>query len=378
MKIAIISMDSLRNPFLGAGQARATYEVAKRLAKSNKVTVYTCNYKNAKDFVEDNVSYKHVGPIVNNALVSNMLFVFTIPFLVRKIKADVIIENFNAPFSVSFAPLFTKIPIVVLPTMFNAKEFSKKYHLPFHWVEAIGMKFYRYMLPYSDVDSAKARKLNPNINLKIVPQGVGKEYFKIERKKYKHILFLSRFDIHQKGIDLLLESYAKAKNKIKYPLVIAGHGIDEPKVRDIIHELSLEKKVSIVGSAYGDKKKKLMEEAVFVAFPSRHDEMCLWTLEALASSLPIVCFDLPESKWISEEASLKASLFDTDEYAQKMIEMCTSRVSNKMGINARISVQSYKWFQVVRKIEQFLEYAIFLEKERAAAHKIRSSFSYTK
>lgn len=362
MKIAIIDMDNLKNPYWAAGQARATREVGKRLALRHNVTVYTSKYSGWKDYVEEGISYKHVGLNLNNPRLNNLLFIATIPFVVHKIKADVIIEEFNAPVSVSFSPLFTKTPVIGLPTMFKAGAFAQKYGLPFHWVEKIGFKFYKYLLPYSDVDSAKAKKLNPNIFYKIVPQGVGREFFKIKQAKPEYILYLGRFDIAQKGVDLLLRSFAQIHKKIGYPLVLAGHGPDEAQIRELIKDLKIENYVKIVGPAYGQKKFDLMSKALFVAFPSRHDEMCLWALEALAGGLPLVCFDVPESKWMSEKFSIKAKPFDTTEYAKALLRAVDPQNIYPMRKNARKITAKYTWEKVAQEFEDFFKQVLKKEK----------------
>lgn len=355
MKIAIIDMDSLKNPFWAAGQARATREVGKRLAKKHNVTVYCSKYPGYKDYVEEGIKYVHVGINGTNSKIINLAFIITIPFLVKKIKADIIIENFNAPTSVSFAPLFTKTPIVALPTMFNAAKFAKKYHLPFHLIERLGMKFYKYILPYSEVDAAKAVLLNPDIKYKIIPQGVGKEFFNIKHAKPEYILFLGRFDNDQKGIDLLLKAYSKISNKIGYPLVIAGHGPDEQKIKELITKLKLKNKISIVGPAYGDKKFDLISKAIFVAFPSRHDELSLWALEALASGMPLVMFDLPEAKWANNTVALKAKPFDINEYSKLMLKATDKELNSKMRKAARNLASKYKWEKVANDFEDFFQ-----------------------
>lgn len=362
MKIAILDMDDLRNPFWSAGAARATREVGKRLAKKHEITVYCSKYPGYRDYIEDGVRYIHRGINFPNAKLINIFFIASLPLLVRKVDADLIIENFHAPTSVSFSPIFTKIPIIALPAMFNAREFTKKYHFPFHWIEKFGMKFYKYMLPYSETDSSKAKKLNPKIIYKIVPQGVGEEFFRIRHKKPKYILFLSRFDIQQKGIDLMLKSYAKISNSIDYPLVIAGHGPDEDKIKEFIKDLKLGDKVKIVGPAYGTKKIKLIQEALFVAFPSRHDEMSLWTLEALASGLPVVAFNLTESKWMKKEVALKAEPFNLDDYAKKLLDCTEVNLNKRMRKNAREFARKFTWDKVADQFEEFFKYVLEREK----------------
>ena len=101
---------------------------------------------------------------------TNLAYLFRLPFLTKKIRnADIILEEFNAPISTSFSPLFTKIPVIAIPTIFNAEEFTKKYHLPFDLIEAIGVKLYKYFLPYSHTDNNKIKRLNPNAINKIMP-----------------------------------------------------------------------------------------------------------------------------------------------------------------------------------------------------------------
>ncbi len=358
MKIAILDMDNIKNPFWGTGQSRATRQVGMRLTKNNQVTVYSSRYPGYSDYTEDGITYKHIGIVSKSPQLTNLAYIFSLPFFVKTIKADVIIENFNAPFSVNITPLITKIPVVALPTMFNAKEFAKKYHFPFDLIEAVGMKNYKYILPYSGTDNAKALKLNPNIKSKIVPQGVGQEFFKIKRAKPKHILYFGRLDIWQKGADLMLEAYSKIKNKVKYPLVIAGHGSDKAKIEELIKKYKLQKQVSLVGPIYGKEKEKYFANAIYNIFPSRHDEICLATLEVLAAGIPVVCFDLPESKWITDKVSQKAQSFDTNDLADKMLKATNPRLNAKMSSEARKLAKGYSWDKVAHEIETFLRLVI--------------------
>ena len=363
--IAFLDFDDLKNPLLGAGQARATYEVGSRLAAmGHKVTVYCSRYPGYKDRTEKGITYKHIAVGSKYVRLNNALYILSIPFYTRQIKADVIIESFTAPVSTLMTPLFTAIPVIGLPSMFNAREFTKKYGIPFHLWEQFGSRFYNYFLPYSDIDSAKMKKLNPSITYQITPQGVDESFFKIKHKTPKHILFLSRFEIHQKGIDLLLKSYAKVADKIGYPLVLAGHGNDTDKIKALIAELGLKDRVSFAGSAYGKKKEQLISEAVYIAFPSRHDEISLWALEALASGMPLVGFDLPECKWISDNASLKAKPFDVDAYAKLLVKATDQKLNTKMRKEARLLAKQYSWDKVAGMFDSFIEKVLETEKSK--------------
>lgn len=359
LKITYLDLDDIRNPLLNAGQARATYEVAARLIKrGHSVVVISSKYPGYKDRVEDGIKYKHIGLGSRFIRLNNIFYIFSLPFIVRKLKVDIIVECFTPPFSTLFSPLFTKIPVVILPSMFNAKEFARKYHLPFHWFERLGMNLYNYITPYSRVDLTKALSMNSNLNYRIIPQGVGIEYFRVKLGKPKHILFLGRFDIAQKGIDLLLFSYAKVKDRIIYPLVIAGHGPDEKKIRNLIKDLDLGNKVKMVGPAYGVKKFQLISNAFFVAFPSKHEEISLWALEALASGLPLVIFDIPEFSWASSEVVLKAEPFNVEDYGSQLVRATDAVLINEMSRLARKFARKYDWEEVTDNFVSFFEFVL--------------------
>jgi hypothetical protein len=127
MNITILDFDDIKNPYLGAGQAKATLEVGKRLAKKgHKITVICSRYPGSKDRREDGITYKHIGISSKNIKVSNLFYILLLPFTLRSINADVIMECFTAPVTTLLSPLFTKIPVVALSTSFEAERFAKE------------------------------------------------------------------------------------------------------------------------------------------------------------------------------------------------------------------------------------------------------------
>ncbi len=366
LHITYLDFDDIRNPLLAAGQAQATFQVARRMVRlGHKVTVISSRFPGAKDRIEEGIHYRHIGISTNNIKVNNFIYILALPFAVMRLKCDIIVECFTAPISTLFSPVFTKIPVVVLPSMFNAEEFTRKYKFPFHIIERFGVRFYKYMMPYSNIDEGKIKKMNPKVKTKIVPQGVGEEYLNLEAKKPEYILFLSRFDMAQKGIDLLLKAYASIKDITPYPLLIAGRGPDKQKIEALIKELELEDRVKMASGLYGKEKLDVMSKAVLVAFPSRHDELSLWALEALGAGLPLVAFDLPEAAWMGNEAALKATPFDTDSYGKLLVEACLVEKNNQMRESARTLARKYSWESVVSQIESFMYEIISLESKNA-------------
>ena len=367
MKIAIIDMDNLKNPFWGAGQARATLEVGKRLvALGHDVVVYTSKYPGYRDYTQDGVKYIHKGIESKYPRLTNLVFLFLIPLIALKIKADVILENFNAPTSVSFAPLFTRVPLVGMPTMFEAAEFSKKYHLPFHWVEAWGSKFYRYFLAFSESTKSKMQRYNPRVVSRIIPNGVSEEFFDVKTSEGDYILFLGRIDNVQKGLDLLVEAYSQVSERLP-KLVIAGNGREDniAELKAEIKKKNLEHKVQFVGRVDGEEKVKLLANCLFGVYPSRFEDFPLIPLEFAAFGKPLVCFDIKGVSWVPAAVAVKAQSFDVASLSQALLRVAEdSQLRFAMQKDAKAFANEYGWNSIAKQYEDFFQDVIKIDSLR--------------
>ena len=359
MKIVFLDFDDIKNPLLGAGQARATLEVGSRLAKMGHTVISLCSrYPNSQDRTENGITYHHIGWGTSDIRINNIGYLLSIPFAVMKLRADIIVECFTAPCSSLFSPLFTRIPVVALPTVFAAESFARKYHLPLQLVEALGCKLYKYFMPYIPTDLAKMKKYNPSIISRMIGQGVGNEFIQLKQQKPKHILYLGRYDMAQKGIDLLIEAYATVSRQISYPLVIAGHGQDEQKIKNLITQFHMEKRITMVGGAYGKKKMDLLAKAAYVVMPSRYDNLPLFSLEALAAGLPLVTFATDEFSWLQPKFALTATPFDAAEYGEKMLSLSKSSKLSAMRKSARAYAKQFTWDHIAKQMEDFFQFIL--------------------
>ncbi|MBN1169282.1 glycosyltransferase family 4 protein [Candidatus Woesebacteria bacterium] len=354
LSITYLDFDDMKNPLLGAGQARATYEVCSRLTnKGHRIKVICSKYPGYKDRIEDGISYKHIGLPTGNIRLNNIIYILLLPFYVLSLKSDIIVECFTSPISTLFSPVFTKIPVVALSTSFEADRFAKLYHLPFDKIERFGLRFYRYFLPSSKYFKEKIEKYNKKVISKIVYQGVEDIYFGIKHNRPEHILFLGRLDMGQKGIDILLKAYSKVKDKIGYPLIIVGNGPDEYKIKKIVRDLGLSKKVRLVGPAFGKKKYDYFSRSVFCAVPSRHEGFCILCLEALAAGLPVACFDIPGLCWLDEKVIGKVEAFNINKYSEKLLELANSKIREEKCEKLRKFASKFTWDKVAQNYEDF-------------------------
>jgi glycosyltransferase involved in cell wall biosynthesis len=357
MRIAILDMDDLKNPHWGSGQAKVTREVFKRLANQHTITVYSSKYPASIDYEADGITYKHIGLGTNNPKLNNVAYVATIPFITPSIEADVIFENFTAPFSTLFTPLFTKIPVIGITSFFSADEKGKEYSIPFNRVEKIGIKQYKYAIALNSGYLEKINQLNPNVEAKLIPNGIDDDYFKLNTKENNSILYLGRIDINQKGLDLLIESFSKIANEVREELFIVGSGNinDETRLKDMISRSGCGNKIKFLGKKTGREKLQLQSEAKVVVFPSRFEGQSLSALESIALGKPILCFDIAGFNWLKNGSCQKVSNFNTRQYSQALLDLLKNKAKRlKIGSSAKNVAKNYSWSKVANEYNSFL------------------------
>ncbi len=277
------------------------------------------------------------------------------PFVVPRIKADVILECFTAPISTMFTPLFTKIPVIGMSVSFEAERFSHLYHLPLQAVEKFGARFYRYFIAFTKSLEEKMKRYNPQVVTTLIPHGVDKSYLSIKQTTPLFLLYLGRLDMSQKGIDLLLEAYKNCAKEITLPLHIAGNGPDKAKIMERIKELDLSNQVKLIGSL--DEKQKILAftQAAGVVIPSRQESFCLVALEALASGLPVVSFAIPGLSWITSGLSKTVPSFEVEKFGKELVWLSTQKDSLENKQARKNFAKQFTWDIVAEKYEQFCQ-----------------------
>jgi glycosyltransferase involved in cell wall biosynthesis/LmbE family N-acetylglucosaminyl deacetylase len=357
-KIIISSYDDLKNPYYGGGGAYAVHKIAKRLASYRyQVKVITSKYPGSQDKVLDGVEYKRVGLSFAGPKLGQLIFHFLLPIYVLKEKYDIWVENFTPPFSTSFLPLFTNKPVVGLVHMLAGEDMTRKYKLPFHFLESFGLRTYKHFIVLTDEGKQKILKIKKDANIKIIPNGVDIPD-KSRRVKKEHVLFIGRIEINQKGLDLLLRAYKRVSKNNAEKLVIAGSGVKKEVtlLKKRIRELKLEDCVEYIGKVKGDKKIRLLKKAHLLVIPSRFETFSIAALEAFSFSLPIVCFDIAGLSWVPKECALKARPFSETALAKSISQLLNNeRLRNKTGRCGQKIVKNYSWDKAYSKYDKFFK-----------------------
>jgi len=101
--------------------------------------------------------------------------------------------------------------------------------------------------------------------------------------------YCGRFDIHSKGLDIMLEGFAMLHKQFSNTkLMVIGDGDQRPKVEAIIRQLGIEDAVELMGSRFGEEKVALLQQCHVFVHPSRSDGLPATIVEAAALGLPSV------------------------------------------------------------------------------------------
>ena len=101
--------------------------------------------------------------------------------------------------------------------------------------------------------------------------------------------FCGRLVAHTKGLDALLEGFARyVVSRGKGSLWIVGDGVDREMLENLAESLSIQRRVTFFGALFGNDKALRLSAADAFIHPSRHEGMPTAVLEAGALGLPLL------------------------------------------------------------------------------------------
>jgi glycogen synthase len=306
LRILHLGFEDPMMPGAGGGSVR-THEINSRLvAAGHQVTVLTTMYPDAEERCQDGVQYVPVGfGQGQNRLTRLLGYVLRLPTEVRHRRqaADLVVEDFFAPFSSMAAPLWAGAPTIGVVQWLHAKDKSREYKLPFHLMERAGVKTHRRMIAVSEGTAEKLRGMNPRAHVEVIGNGLDRRALENQPQLGHDILYIGRLELHGKGLDLLLDAWARASEQVDGNLIVAGKGPDEERIRRIVQERGLSERVQFTGWVNGTEKFRLLNSARLAVVPSRQETFGLVAIEALASGTPIIAFDIPCLKEVVPKGS---------------------------------------------------------------------------
>lgn len=347
MRVLHLGFEDPRMPGAGGGSVR-THEINRRLAaKGFHVTVLTTRYPGWQERVEDGVHYVPIGfGTGGNRLTRLVAYVARLPFEVRKRRstAELVVEDFFAPFSTTAAPLWTKRPTIGVVQWLHARDKARQYKLPLHWIEWLGVRKHRRLISVSQGIGDRLKELNPDLHVEVIGNGVDPAVWNSEPRLGKDVLFIGRLEYGHKGLDLLLEAWAHACNRVDGNLLIAGTGPDAERLRTAIRDAGLSERVQMLGWLSGDKKFQALSDARLLVVPSRHETFGLVAIDALAAGTPVIAFDIPCLREIIPPGTgWVVDAFDVQALGDEIVRRYSQDDLEKVAAEGRTFAAGYNW-----------------------------------
>lgn len=172
-----------------------------------------------------------------------------------------------------------------------------------------------------------------------------------DRKKIE-IIFLSRIDIHHKGLDLLIKAITILKDKGYSDLIHFSFYGNAKNSDDFIKLLMpCGDMVKYNGSVYGEKKNKVLENADIFILTSRYEGMPMAILEALAYSCPcIITQETNMTDIIIKHNAGWITTHNPEDIARTIEQAYKDYIDSPMKykINSFNAVKCYNWPEIVK------------------------------
>lgn len=196
-----------------------------------------------------------------------------------------------------------------------------------------------------DLASLPAR-YNPNYLIKMHPELVGKRIF----------LFIGRLDPFIKGLDLLVDAFAKIDNDNAI-LILVGPDCKNGlrSLREQVSKRQLENKVVFWGPAFGQEKYDILASADICLQPSRSEAGLPFSiLEACASKKACLISDTADRMGLFNKYKsgivVKTKIDDIAVGLERFVKMKSNSIV-EMGVNAQKMIESeFKWENISSKL----------------------------
>lgn len=360
MRILHLGFEDHRRPGSGGGSLR-NREINRRLAaRGHEIEVLAAAYHGCQARIEDGVRYRHLGlarGYVPSLLTYQALLPAATALAIRRLSPDLVVEEFAPPSTSVAVGHWTRRPTVGMVQGYFAGEKARQYHLPLRAMLAVerwGTRSHRHLITVSDDLAHRLRAAAPEASVTVVANGVDHDEVDAAlatldvrpSTSVSELVFLGRLDLDQKGIDLLLESFAEiVRRRPTTQLTIAGDGRDERRVAKIVAELGLKPNVRLVGRVTGAQKWRMLATAAVILVPSRYETFGITALEAMACGCAVVAYDIDCLREIVDSGGgVLVEPFDTGAYAEATLKLLADPVDRRRrGEQGRLMARAYDW-----------------------------------
>jgi glycosyltransferase involved in cell wall biosynthesis len=362
MKILILNWRDLDDPKAG-GAELLTHEVAKRLVEmGHQVVQHNSFYQGArKKEIKDGVE------IVRHGNYLTTYFYSSLEVLLHGREYDVIIEEVHGiPY---FAPFLTSTKVVTLALEIAKGHWSLVFPFPINLIGYLTEKayflFYRLRrVPFLTISpSSKRALMDEGIKedqITIIPMGltVTLPSSLPDKAEIPTIIFLGRLS-PVKGIEDAIKAFIKICESVSQAQMwIVGSGDQSfvEKLKKLVIELGVEKKVKFWGFVSESEKFQLLAQAHLLVVPSKNEGWGLIVPEAGRVGTPAIVYNVPGLRdvVIDGRNGLVAELNSPENLAELAIKLLKDKsLYRKVAEGAEKISEQMNWDKTTKTV--FLE-----------------------
>ena len=204
------------------------------------------------------------------------------------------------------------------------------------------------------------KKINSELNIKIIYNGIDTEKFKPEKKQPTDTLKIicpARL-IKRKGQDVLVNSVSKLKKEnIKIKVDFIGEGDEKDNYVNLVKKYKLEENIIFSGYIAGEKMPQKYGEADIFVLPSYNEGMSNALLEAIACGLPVIVTDVGGTEeLVDENNGFVFKPGDTVALTKILKHISENKkIINKLGQNSRKKAENFKWEHTAKEYLHLFE-----------------------
>lgn len=360
MRVLHCIYDDPTNPWVGGGGALRVFELYRRLGDRVSATVATGRYPGAKDEIVDGVAYERLGLARPYAL-SRLTYGFEASRLLAAGDYDVGLFDFSGYTPVR---LPRGRPTGIVVHMLHGTTASDR------WGRAGGAAlrgFESWMLGRARDVCVTSQWLRSRLE-PMLPRttrfhhagsGVADEFFEVGRQEGRALLYYGRFDIYQKGLDVLLEAMSRLHSSAAAPpLRMLGRGRDAARLRRLVADAGLEDLVTIQENPARADVLSALSQAMVLLHPSRFEGLPMVPAEAMAAGVPVIATDVGAVSEVLEggRGGVLVPPADAAALADAVSALLRDDARRAaLGSRARVSAARFRWSAVADEHYAFLE-----------------------
>jgi glycosyltransferase involved in cell wall biosynthesis len=324
---------------------------------------------NKKFIFSDNVIPVVTGPQARHPLLFYLWFEFSIPKILKKVKADIFISPDG------YASLRSKVPNLLVMHDLNFEHYPED--LP--WIIT---RYYKYFFPRFAKKAARIATVSefskkdihesygyPENKIDVIYNGVNENYHPISdeeknaaKKKYAsgcdYFIYIGAL-LPRKNLKNLFLAYDlfRKQNKTTVKLLIVGARMWwTPEMEATINSLEYKKDIIFTGRLHSDELNHVLGAALALTYVSYFEGFGIPLLEAFRCDVPVITSNVTSMPEVAGDAALLTDPFNPATISEAMKQVATDKQLRESLISkARERRKAFSWDQTANLLWQCIQ-----------------------